>query len=90
MARFIRAFILKPRQITFRLTPEATAFLIEKGYNPAYGARPLRRAVERFLEDPMAEEILLTGQRVIPHKAHALGFHFRFPFIAGALNDLLA
>jgi ATP-dependent Clp protease ATP-binding subunit ClpC len=49
---------LKPREITFRLTPEATSFLIEKGYDPAYGARPLRRAVERFLEDPMAEEIL--------------------------------
>jgi ATP-dependent Clp protease ATP-binding subunit ClpC len=49
---------LKPRQITFRLTPEATAYLIEKGYDPAYGARPLRRAVERYLEDPMAEEIL--------------------------------
>jgi ATP-dependent Clp protease ATP-binding subunit ClpC len=49
---------LKPREITFRLTPEATAFLIEKGYDPQYGARPLRRAVERFLEDPMAEEIL--------------------------------
>ena len=49
---------LKAREITFRLTPEATAFLIEKGYEPAYGARPLRRAVERHLEDPMAEEIL--------------------------------
>ena len=49
---------LKPREITFRLTPEATAFLIEKGYDPQYGARPLRRAVERYLEDPMAEEIL--------------------------------
>jgi len=49
---------LKPREVTFRLTPEATAFLIEKGYDPAYGARPLRRAVERYLEDPMAEEIL--------------------------------
>jgi ATP-dependent Clp protease ATP-binding subunit ClpC len=49
---------LKPRLITFRLTPEATSFLIEKGYDPAYGARPLRRAVERYLEDPMAEEIL--------------------------------
>jgi ATP-dependent Clp protease ATP-binding subunit ClpC len=49
---------LKTREITFRLTPEATSFLIEKGYDPAYGARPLRRAVERFLEDPMAEEIL--------------------------------
>ena len=49
---------LKPRSITFRLTPDATAFLIEKGYDPQYGARPLRRAVERYLEDPMAEEIL--------------------------------
>ena len=49
---------LKPRQITFRLTPEATGFIIEKGYDPQYGARPLRRAVERYLEDPMAEEIL--------------------------------
>jgi ATP-dependent Clp protease ATP-binding subunit ClpC len=49
---------LKAREITFRLTPEATTFLIEKGYDPAYGARPLRRAVERHLEDPMAEEIL--------------------------------
>src|SRR6201996_1804051 len=49
---------LKPREITFRLTAEAIAFLIEKGYDPQYGARPLRRAVERFLEDPMAEEIL--------------------------------
>jgi ATP-dependent Clp protease ATP-binding subunit ClpC len=49
---------LKPRSITFRLTPEATSYLIEKGYDPAYGARPLRRAVERYLEDPMAEEIL--------------------------------
>ena len=31
---------------------------IEKGFDPTYGARPMRRAVERYLEDPMAEEIL--------------------------------
>jgi ATP-dependent Clp protease ATP-binding subunit ClpC len=31
---------------------------VEKGYDPQYGARPMRRAVERFLEDPLAEEIL--------------------------------
>lgn len=36
----------------------------------------------------MAEELLLTGQRVLPHRAQSSGFHFRFPFIAGALNDL--
>lgn len=37
----------------------------------------------------MAEELLLTGQRVIPQKAQSLGFHFRFPFLAGALHDIL-
>ena len=36
----------------------AKEFLIEKGYDPQYGARPMRRAVERFLEDPLAEELL--------------------------------
>ena len=33
-------------------------FLIDKGYDPIYGARPMRRAVEKFLEDPLAEELL--------------------------------
>jgi hypothetical protein len=36
----------------------------------------------------MADELLLTGQRVLPRRAQSMGFHFRFPFIAGALNDL--
>jgi ATP-dependent Clp protease ATP-binding subunit ClpC len=40
------------------LTPAATEFLIEKGYDPKFGARPLRRAVEKYLQDPLAEEIL--------------------------------
>ena len=40
------------------LDEKAKEFLIEKGYDPQYGARPMRRAVERYLEDPMAEEIL--------------------------------
>jgi len=31
---------------------------VAKGYDPSYGARPMRRSVERFLEDPLAEEIL--------------------------------
>jgi ATP-dependent Clp protease ATP-binding subunit ClpC len=70
---------LKPRSITFRLTPEATSFLIEKGYDPQYGARPLRRAVERFLEDPMAEEILKGAIKngdfvVVGEKDKALSF----------------
>ena len=40
------------------LDEKAKDFLVEKGYDPQYGARPMRRSVERFLEDPLAEEIL--------------------------------
>ncbi len=49
---------LKCKDVEIVLTQEATDFLIEKGYDPAYGARPLRRAVERYLQDPLAEEFL--------------------------------
>jgi ATP-dependent Clp protease ATP-binding subunit ClpC len=37
---------------------KAVDLLIEKGYNPEFGARPLRRAVEKYLEDPLSEQIL--------------------------------
>ena len=40
------------------LTKKAKEFLAEKGYDPQYGARPLARAVQKHLEDPVAEEIL--------------------------------
>jgi ATP-dependent Clp protease ATP-binding subunit ClpC len=46
------------RKISLEFTPEAKALLIEKGYDEKYGARPLRRAVEHYLEDPLAEAIL--------------------------------
>jgi len=49
---------LKYKDVEIVLTPAATEFLIEKGYDPQFGARPLRRAVERYLQDPVAEEIL--------------------------------
>jgi ATP-dependent Clp protease ATP-binding subunit ClpC len=49
---------LKDKSIAIELSKTATDFLIEKGYDPAYGARPLRRAVEKYLEDPLAEEII--------------------------------
>jgi ATP-dependent Clp protease ATP-binding subunit ClpC len=49
---------LVDRKITLGLTPEAKELLIEKGYDEKYGARPLRRAVEHYLEDPLAESIL--------------------------------
>ncbi len=49
---------LKEREVTIKLTKKATDFLIEKGHDPAYGARPLRRAIERHLEDALAEELI--------------------------------
>jgi ATP-dependent Clp protease ATP-binding subunit ClpC len=49
---------VRNKSIHIHLDPTAVELLIEKGYDPIYGARPMRRAVERFLEDPLAEEIL--------------------------------
>jgi ATP-dependent Clp protease ATP-binding subunit ClpC len=49
---------LKSKQLQLTLDQGAKDFLVEKGYDPTYGARPMRRAVERYLEDPLAEEIL--------------------------------
>src|SRR5881296_2929686 len=49
---------LKGRNIQIQLDDKAKDFLVEKGYDPVYGARPMRRSVERYLEDPLAEEIL--------------------------------
>jgi ATP-dependent Clp protease ATP-binding subunit ClpC len=49
---------LKTKNIQLQLDEKAKDFLVEKGYDPQYGARPMRRSVERFLEDPLAEEIL--------------------------------
>jgi len=49
---------VRAKRIEISLDQAAHDFLIEKGYDPTYGARPMRRAVERFLEDPLAEEIL--------------------------------
>ncbi|HRV81681.1 MAG TPA: ATP-dependent Clp protease ATP-binding subunit, partial [Planctomycetota bacterium] len=44
--------------LSLELTPAAMGLLIDKGYNADYGARPLRRAIERLIEDPMAEQLL--------------------------------
>jgi ATP-dependent Clp protease ATP-binding subunit ClpC len=49
---------LKARNIILQLDEKAKDFLVGKGHDPQYGARPMRRSVERSLEDPLAEEIL--------------------------------
>ena len=49
---------VKHKEMYLLLDEDVKDFLIEKGYKPEYGARPLRRAVERYLEDPLAEELI--------------------------------
>jgi ATP-dependent Clp protease ATP-binding subunit ClpC len=52
---------VRSKDIRINLDPSAVEFLIDKGYDPTYGARPMRRAVERYLEDPFAEELLRSN-----------------------------
>lgn len=49
---------LKTKDITLSLSQEALNLIIKNGYDPQYGARPMRRAIERLLEDPLAEALL--------------------------------
>jgi len=50
--------LLAERQITLELTPAAQELLLSEGYDPAYGARPLRRTIQRLIQDPLALQIL--------------------------------
>ncbi|WP_131114248.1 ATP-dependent chaperone ClpB [Lichenihabitans psoromatis] len=55
------AKLLEDRKITLDIDPRARAFLAEKGYDPAYGARPLKRVIQKVVQDPLAE-MILSGQ----------------------------
>ena len=54
---------LSQKNIELQLADSAKEFLFEKGFDPAYGARPMRRAINKYLEDPLAEEILRGNVR---------------------------
>jgi ATP-dependent Clp protease ATP-binding subunit ClpC len=49
---------LAEEDLTLSLSEAATSFLVEKGYDEKFGARPLRRAIQRYVEDPLSEKIL--------------------------------
>ena len=53
--------LLADRKITLDLAPAARAWLADKGYDPVYGARPLKRAIEKAVQDPLAE-LILSGE----------------------------
>jgi ATP-dependent Clp protease ATP-binding subunit ClpB len=60
--------LLEERKITLELTPAAKALLVSEGYDPAFGARPLRRTIQRMIQDPLAMQILegkvLPGEHI--------------------------
>ena len=51
--------LLSDRKITLALSDAAVAWLADKGYDPAYGARPLKRVIQKELQDPLAEKLLM-------------------------------
>jgi ATP-dependent Clp protease ATP-binding subunit ClpB len=53
--------LLEERKITLQLEPAARDWLAEKGYDPAYGARPLKRVIQKHVQDPLAE-LILSGR----------------------------
>jgi len=71
---------LKERQMTLKVDDEAKEFLIQQGFDANYGARPLRRAIQRFVEDALAEEVLrgrfADGAAVRIRKAEGAGLLF--------------
>ena len=63
------AKLLEDRKITIKLEPAARDWLAEKGWDPAYGARPLKRMIQKYVQDPLAEMILSgrikDGEKVV-------------------------
>jgi ATP-dependent Clp protease ATP-binding subunit ClpB len=53
--------LLEDRKITLTLDAKAREWLAEKGYDPAYGARPLKRTIQKAVQDPLAE-LILSGK----------------------------
>ena len=70
---------VRAKDIKVHLDATAVEFLIDKGYDPTYGARPMRRAVEKYLEDPLAEEFLRGNiKQGDTLEAHAAGEQLTF------------
>ena len=83
---------IRRKGVSVVLDEKAREFLIQKGFDPQYGARPMRRAVERYLEDPLAEEILRGsfvegGALMVSADAEKLLFSPRPASTEGALSS---
>lgn len=72
MARLAR------RELALNLDEAAKNFLVEKGFQPEMGARPLRRIIEQYLEDPLAEKVLLNPDEAFKYTVTVEGDHLGF------------
>jgi len=76
---------LRKREIEIALTPEAKDYLAEVGWDPQYGARPLKRAIQKYLEDPLAKNVIAGIYPPGTHlKVTREGEHLKFD---GALSN---
>ncbi len=76
-------------KMTIELSKSAIEFLSDKGFDPKFGARPLKRAIQKYVEDPLAEELLLThfkeGDKIIvKHKKNTDELYF----VSGKSEDV--
>jgi ATP-dependent Clp protease ATP-binding subunit ClpC len=81
---------LQEKGLVIELTDEAKEFLIKKGSNTDFGARPLRRAIETFVEDPLAEELLkgeFAGKDLIRIEVKKVGDKKQLVFDARTAKD---
>ena len=77
---------LADRKIDIELTPEVKEFLVEVGFDPQYGARPLRRAVQKYIENPLAQ-LILKGEVKPGHKVVVKMEGGEMRFIPEALEE---
>jgi ATP-dependent Clp protease ATP-binding subunit ClpC len=61
MVERVRAQVAE-HELQLDLSRDAKELLVDKGWDPAMGARPLRRAIQRYVEDPLADEVLKAGE----------------------------
>ena len=81
---------LREQGLKLELSDEAKDFLIDKGYNPDFGARPLRRAIENLVEDPLSEELLkgeFKGKDTITVRVREVGTEKQLIFEATAKSS---
>jgi ATP-dependent Clp protease ATP-binding subunit ClpC len=84
---------LEEKGLKVELTDEAKEFLVKKGSNTDYGARPLRRAIETFVEDPLAEELLkgeFAGKDLIKIEVKKVGDKKQLVFEGLSTKDAAA